>query len=54
MRTPLVICAIIVSVGSVSRFVTSFYRKKPFSLMLWSLIELIAVAILFDHFAIGA
>lgn len=55
MRTILVICAIIVSGGAVTRFVASLDRKKPlWGLMWWSFVEIIAIALLFDNFTIGA
>lgn len=55
MRTVLVICAIIVSGGAVTRFVASIDRKKPlWGLMWWSFMEIVAIALLFDNFAIGA
>lgn len=55
MRTILVICAIIVSGGAVTRFVASIDRKEPlWGLMMWSFLEIVAIALLFDNFAIGA
>lgn len=55
MKTLLIVCAMLLTGGAVTRFVASIDRKKPsLGLMFWSGLEIIALAILFNFFTIGA
>lgn len=55
MKTLLIVCAMLLTGGAVTRFVASIDTKKPsLGLMFWSALEIIALAILLDFFAIGA
>jgi hypothetical protein len=55
MKTLLIICAMLLTGGAVTRFVASIDRKEPcLGLMFWSGLEIISLAVLFNFFTIGA
>ena len=55
MKTLMVICAMILTGGAVTRFAASIDRKEPLlGLGIWSTIELLALATFFRFFTIGA
>lgn len=55
MKTLLIVCAMLLTGGAVTRFVASIDMKKPsLGLMFWSALEIIALAVLFNFFTIGA
>jgi hypothetical protein len=55
MKTLMVLCAMLLTGGAVTRFVASIDRKTPsLGLGIWSAMEIIALAIFFRFFTIGA
>ena len=60
MRTLLVISAIILASGNAVRFVTFLEavvkdkKRKPWGWLIWSTLEIIAMAELFNYFSLGA
>ena len=55
MKTLLIVCAMLLTGGAVTRFIASIDRRKPsLGLMFWSGLEIIALAVLFNFFTIGA
>jgi hypothetical protein len=59
MRTLLVISAIILASGNAVRFVTFLEavikdkKRRPWGWLIWSALEIIAMAELFNYFSIG-
>lgn len=55
MKTLMVLCAMLLTGGAVTRFVASIDRKNPsLGLGIWSAMEIIALATFFRFFTIGA
>ena len=59
MRTLLVISAIILASGNAVRFMTFLEavikdkKRKPWGWLIWSALEILAMANLFDYFSLG-